>query len=57
MIIGSHMVKGLALLLESKMESNAVEKATMNQICGILLGIVDMANMAEPVHCKRKDWV
>ena len=36
----------------SKMESNDVAKAAMNEIGGILFSPINMAGMAKPTGCK-----
>ena len=43
---------GSELVLVSKMESNDVAKAAMNEIWGILFSLINMAGMAEPARCK-----
>ena len=43
---------GSESLLGSKMESNDVAKAAMNEILGILFGLTNMAGMVEPACCK-----
>ena len=39
-------------MLGSKMESNDVAKAAMNEIGGILFNPINMAGMAKPTGCK-----
>ena len=39
-------------MLGSKMESNDVAKAAMNEIWGILLSPINMAGMAKLASCK-----
>ena len=43
---------GSELLLANKMESNDVAKAAMNEIWGILVSLINMADMNEPAGCK-----
>ena len=40
------------VIVGSKMESNDVAKAAMNEIWGILFSLISMAGMAEPFRCK-----
>ena len=33
------------------------QKAAMNELCGILFSLTNMAGMAKPAHCKDGDYV